>query len=88
MRRFDTPYVEGFGWDPATGALLWRGQEHLPATAGDGAAATRPEEAGATSAVSAAGASDDSIAWHGLPDWYSPRNPYYVRSDVANLLQE
>jgi len=72
LRPFQSPFVEGFAWGP-DGSLVWPGRQGTPPMP----AAAR----GANGNGSSNGAA-------GPPSWWSERNPYQVRTDIADLLQE
>lgn len=72
---FTSPFVEGFSWAP-DGSLVWPGRLDVPkvaAVAGNG---------------TGNGASKGNGASEEVPGWWSPKNPYMVRSDIANMLQD
>lgn len=71
--KFTSPYVDGYQWG-ADGSLVW------------------PERTDKGSVLSkeAAASSNGNGASNGAksPSWWSPRNPYMVRTDIAEMLAD
>jgi cell division protease FtsH len=76
LKRYESPFVEGFAWG-ADGSLLWPGRQGAPPPAPKAAAGAR-----------AGGNGSNGAAPPAAPAWWSPRNPYQVRCDIADMLQE
>lgn len=71
VKRFTTPFVEGYTWGP-DGSLIWPERSDKPAEAvGAGVGAGNGNGNGSTA-----------------PAWWSKRNPYMVRSDIADMLAD
>jgi len=70
--KFSAPFVDGFEW-AADGTLVWPEREDRPAPA-------------VPDVVSANG--NGATNGSKPPAWWSPRNPYIVRSDIAEMLAD
>ena len=90
LRRFAAPYTEGFGWSE-DGGLLWPGSpEPTPERAAEQAAELAAAGVGAAASNGGGRGSSNGSGkgGGGVPGWWSERNPYEVRTDIANLLDE
>lgn len=74
VKKFKEPFVEGFSWGP-DGSLVWPDRPDKPSSELVGAAAN-----GSSSSSSGNGSKP--------PAWWSNRNPYLVRSDIADMLAD
>jgi len=72
-KQFQGPFVEGFSWAD-DGSLVWPGRPDVPSR----------EAAGVNGSENGNGAGTNAA----VPEWWSPRNPYMVRSDIAEMLQD
>jgi cell division protease FtsH len=72
VKRFTTPFVEGYTWGP-DGSLVWPERTDAPAAAEVGAGV---------------GAGNGNGNGSTAPAWWSKRNPYMVRSDIADMLAD
>ena len=79
VKKFEVPFVEGFEWG-ADGSLVWPDRTDKPTTT------TTTAAGGASSGNGSSqnGGNGSSKA----PAWWSPRNPYTVRSDIADMLAD
>ncbi|KAI7835886.1 hypothetical protein COHA_010231 [Chlorella ohadii] len=90
VKRFDDTDTEGYGWNK-DGGLNWpgkdtKGLQDLSEQAAEYLKAQRTRE------LAAAGAGGNGAGSNGSgpspPSWWAPNNPYTVRTDIADLLNE
>ena len=73
VEKYQTQFVDGFNWGE-DGSLVWPGR----ASTENGNGANGSSGDGSTGGTKEGG----------RPSWWSPRNPYMVRNDIAKLLAE
>ena len=73
VAKFSDAYVDGFSWD-SDGSLVWPGKRSMD----NGSSKTNGNGTGVGS----------STETDKAPAWWSPKLPYVVRSDIANMLAD